>query len=312
MKKYLYIAIVVLLASCSGSNFPSAIKNSVTDKHTNIPGTRLYVVVPSDFSIATGYMGLRKSTAVLQVYDNTDGNFFANLQIYNREKFEREGAQVSEYKDVVVDGYKGRFFFMRNNNNTLVYTLMFGDSTFCTTIFAVYPEDDEQTGKEMKSIMESIAYDANKKIDPFSRAPFSINDAVSSFKFSKLTGSAYIFTLGGGDMKFNGDQPYVIISSGAYDATLPMATLADSTFKKVEDEHAMTAKDVKSSTDTIINNYKAYEREVYGMANDKLTLLYELAIAKDRTMIIFTGHSKSDFESNILDFRNLAHTIRIK
>jgi hypothetical protein len=74
----------------------------------------------------------------------------------------------------------------------------------------------------------------------------------------------------------------------------------------------MTAKDVKSTTDTTINNYKAYEREVYGMANGKLTLLYELAIVKDRAMIVFAGHSKSDFESNILDFRNLAHTIRIK
>jgi len=306
------ILLLVSLAGCSGSNFPDTIKNSVTEKQTNIPGTRLYVTVPEGYSIAGGYMGLRKSTAVLQVYDNTDGNFFTSTPLYNREKFEREGAQVTDYKDVTIDGYKGKYIFMKNSNNTSVYTLVFGDSTFCTTVLGVYPDDDEQEGKELKGILQSIAYNVHRKVSPFSRAAFTIDDTVSAFKFAKLTGSAYIFTPGGKDVRFNDDVPYVIISSSGYRAGIPLSSLADTTFKTIEDEHAMTAKDIKNAADTTVNNYIAYEREVYGVANGKLTLLYELALAKDKTMVIFTGHSKSDFATNLVEFRNLAQTIEIK
>ncbi len=313
MQKYIFIMLIALLSSCSeGGNFPEVIKNTATAKHTNIPGTRLSVIIPPGFSIAGGYMGLRKSSAVLQVYDLTDGNFFNSGAIYNKDKFEREGAQILEYKDVVVDGFKGKYIHMKNNDNTLVYTLAFGDSTFCTTVLGIYHEDEQAEGKELKGILESIAYDVNKKIDPFSRAVFKIDDTASAFKFSKLTGSAYIYTWGGKDLKFNDDEPYVIITAVNYNAVTPLPAIADSVFKTVEDEHGMTERDIKNAQQLNTYNYPAYEREVYGMSNGKLTLLYELALVKDKNMVVYAGHSKTDFTTNLALFKELSRTITFK
>jgi len=288
------------------------IRNTVTAKHTNIPGTRLSVIIPPGYNIAGGYMGLRKSSAVLQVYDLTDGNFFTSGAIYNKDKFEREGAQILDYKDVIVDGFKGKYIYMKNNDNTLVYTLAFGDSTFCTTVLGIYPEGEEGEGTELKDILESVAYDVNKKIDPFSRAVFKINDSVSAFKFSKLTGSAYIYTWGGKELKFNEDEPYVIITAVNYNAVTPLNAIADSVFKSVEDEHGMTDRDIKNAQEVQTYNYPAYEREVYGMSNGRLTLLYELALVKDKNMVVFAGHSKNDFVTNLASFKSLSRTITFK
>jgi hypothetical protein len=314
MNKIACLLLIVLLAACNSGDFPIEISNKVTAKHTAIPGTRMFVIAPAGYIAAGGFTGLRKSSAVLQVYDNTDANYYTSTQLYSKDKFEREGDQVSEYKDVLIDGYKGRYIAMKGNNNTIVYTLVFGDSTFCTTVLGVYPDNDdnEHTGRELRGMLASIAYDAGRKVDPFSKAPFTINDSFSVFKFTKLNGSTYIYTPGGLQLNFNNDAPYVIISSASYSAAIPLAALADTTFRQIEDGHAMTAKDVKNAVDTTINNNAAYQREVYGVANGKLCLLYELAMVKDKNMIVFTGHCKNDFAKNLIEFKSLAQTITIK
>ena len=308
-----YILILILVVSCNDSgSFPSIISNKVTEKHKNIEGTRLYIIPPPGYSTAAGYAGIRKSSAVLQVYDQQDGNYYTSTAIYSKDKFEREGSQVEAYKDVTVCGYKGKYLFMKTNTNTCVYTLAFGDSTFSVTVLGIYPEDDAEAAKELKTALLSVAYDKNKKKDPLTEAPFTVNDSVTNFKFVKTAGANYIFTINGQDIQADSTAPFVMIShvNGIQDGQI--AGIADTLFNRIDNEHSVMGKTIKYIPENKINGCPAYARVVYGTINNVPNMVYEMAILKDKDLILFIGDAKNNYETYNAEFLKLSHTIKVK
>src|SRR5574337_737724 len=163
---------------------PNAIKNSKSEKHINIPGTRLFIIPPENFHTATNFTGLQKdASTAIQVYDLIGGNYYTNAATFNKESFEAKGAKVFEYKVLSVNGYPGKFIYMQGDNNTKECSLVFGDSTFSTMLMGLYPASDESTGEEIRQAFFSIVYDIKLKPDPWTGTFFTLDDSQTRFKF---------------------------------------------------------------------------------------------------------------------------------
>src|SRR5215831_4642741 len=162
------------------------IENAKTNKHINIPGTRLFIIPPPNFSTAKGFIGLQDGkNSILNVMDLVGGNYNTNAATFSKEEFEKKGAKVFDYKEIRVGGFPAKYISMQGDATTKEYALVFGDTTFSTMIIAAYPATDENTGKEIISSLNSICYDKSIKIDPLTTANFSIDDKDSKFKFFK-------------------------------------------------------------------------------------------------------------------------------
>src|ERR1700710_705897 len=107
MRKLTCLLLLVSLLGCHqdpGANIHPRISNTRTSQHINIPGTRLFIVPPPNFAVATNFVGLQKNDkAVINVYDLVGGDFYTNAATFNKAEFEKKGIKVFEYKEFSVN-----------------------------------------------------------------------------------------------------------------------------------------------------------------------------------------------------------------
>lgn len=288
------------------------IKNSKTNKHINIPGTRLYIIPPPKFNVAKTFIGLQKGeNSMLNIYDLVGGNFNTNAATFSKAEFERQGARVFDYQEIKVNGYPAKYISMQGDLTAKAYALVFGDTTFSTMIMAAYPVIDEATGKDIIKSLNTIWYDKTKKIDPFETANFSLNDKASKFKFFQFNANLYMYSIGGVEHKEDKDAPMVLVSQFPKDNTMTVKSIADMMIGKIQ-QYGLTNPEIKNSSTQKINGYDAYEAEVYGQMQGTRSLLYYCIVAKGDKAIAVQGIAKKDIESNLQEFKKLASTVKVK
>ena len=307
---FLILIIGTTLFSCSRRTKTEIkdIDNVKTDKHINIPGTRLFIVPPADFKIATSFIGLQKDdNTIVQIYDYSDANYYTYATDFNKEEFEKSGAKVFEYKEFKVNNYPAKYIFMQNNANQNAISLLFGDSTFLTIIEADYPSLD--SGDEIQQLINTIYYDKNIKInDSF----FVLDDRKSIFKFSKTADGNLMYYVGGGDKRLNNNEPFIFVSR-PIKQKFSLEDVSKNGISFLEEYYGLTDVRLDNVSTENVNGLPAYEVNVYGkMQEGGNILIYQLTIyAKDKYFSI-RGIAKSDFDNNLREFKNLARTIKLK
>ncbi len=309
---------LLLLASAAASGqslkieINPEISNTKTTRHISIPGTRLYIVPPPEFKIATNFLGLQGAdNSLLNVYDLVGGNFYTNTATFSKAAFERQGARVFDYQEIIVNGYPAKFVSMQGDAATKAYALVFGDTTFSTMIFAMYPVAQESSGYKLIESLNTIWYDKEKKIDPFETANFSLNEQGSKFKFLHYNSNIYIYTIGGIEDTTDADAPMIIVTQLPKDTTITTKSLADMMIAKAQ-QYGLTNPQTKNESTEKINGYDSYHAEVYGQIDGKDALIYYCAISKDEKAIVFQGIAKKDIERNLDAFKKLAWTVQMK
>ena len=315
MQKIIFIFLFLSLTACGqtqNAKLMDEIKNSKTSNHINIPGTRVFIIPPTNFKVSTTFIGLQKSDkAIFNIYDLVDGNFYSNAATFNKESFEKQGIRVFEYKELKVNGYPAKYVSLQGEVTTKAYGLVFGDTTFSTMIMAVYPVTDETTGKEILNSLNTIFYDKDTKIDPFATANFTLNDNASIFKFKQYNANLFIYSIGGVENKEDKDAPAVIVIQMPKDNSMTVKSIADMMLAKLQ-QYGLTNAQIKNISTEKINGYDSYQTEVYGQMKENNSLIYYCVVAKDDKTIVFQGIAKNDIENNLSEFKKLVNTIKLK
>jgi hypothetical protein len=297
--------------STSGKINPN-IQNSKTNKHINIPGTRLYIIPPADFSISQTPAGLRKGeTAGITVTDLVNGNYYTNAASFNKAGFVQRGIKTFDFQEIKVNGYPAKYVSLQGDANARMYWLVFGDSSFSTMVMGVYPAGDNTSGKEILSALNTIYYDKNEKIDPFEAAAFSLDDSQSKFKFFQYVTNMYVYTMGGMDNKNDPDAPFLILTQMPIEKGMKAKNVGDMMLSKLEG-YGLKNAEIKNASSEKINGYDAYEAEVHGQMHDKTSIMYQCVIVNGDNVISMQGVAKDNFDENLAAFKALAHTIKIK
>lgn len=288
------------------------IENAKTEKHLNIPGTRLYIIPPLGFKIATSFLGLQKDDNTgFQIYDLIGGNYYTNAATFSKEAFEKKGAKVFDYKEFKVNGFPAKYIFMQGDQKAKAISLVFGDTTFSTMIMAIYPSTEDKTGEQMQQAIKTIYYDKKLIIDPFSTASFTLDETKSIFKFSKSTSGMFMYSIGGVNKQSFNDEPFITVTTIPKDPSINEKGIADMLVSSLE-KYGLTEKELKNISTSNVNGQLAYEVEVYGKIKGKSSLIYLLIVTGQDKAIAIQGIVKSDFNTNLKEIKNLAKTIKLK
>jgi len=316
MQKILYLFVLISITACGQTTITTKInediKNTRTNKHVNIPGTRLYIIPPPNFKVASTFIGLQKGeTSMFNIYDLVGGNINTNAATFSKAEFESKGAKVFDFKEIKVNGFPAKYIHMQGDATAKAYSIVFGDTTFTTMVMTIYPVADEKTGNEIINSLNTIYYDKNKKIDPFETANFSLDDKVSKFKFFQYNANLYIYSINGIENKEDKDAPIVLVSQFPKDNTMTAKSIAEMMINKAQ-QYGLTNPELKNTTTEKINGYETYQTEVYGQMQGKSSLLFYCVVTKGDKAIVIQGISKKDTQTNVEEFKKIANTVKIK
>src|SRR5258708_1907720 len=316
MQRLLYC--LILFVSLTGYGQGAAvsigtrIENVKTEKHLNIPGTRLFIIPPPNFRIATTFIGLQKGKqAMMNVFDLVGGDYYTNAATFNKVEFLSRGIKVFDFREITINGFPAKYLSMQGDPATKTYGLVFGDTTFSTMIMAVYPASDETTGREIINSLNSIVYDKSKKVDPFETASFSLDDKGSKFKFFRSNANLYMYTPGGIDNTKNEDAPTFMVSQMPKDGGATLKSVVDAVLDKSR-QYGMTNIETKYAVTKKINEVDGYETEVDAQVKDNKTHYYYLVVSKEDKAILIVATTKSDIDNNVREFKKLAYTLKFK
>ena len=280
-------------------------------KQINIPGTRLFITPPDGFQLSGSLIGLmRDDGAAIQVMDLMSGNFYKNAATFSQQEFEARGVTVFDYQETIVDGFPAKYVFLQGDPSVKSCHLVFGDSTFSTSVTAFFSPDDEALAAQMKQTLLSVRYQKKLKVDPFATAPFILDDRQSPCKFTIFSGNMYIYSRGGAASKEK-DAPVVMVIPIPRDADATPASIAETTSASRE-QYGLTDKVVKNINTAKVNGYDAYESEIYGNQKGKKALFYELIVVKDNKSVVVQGIIAKDFATTLKSVRSFARTIHFK
>jgi hypothetical protein len=289
--------------------FPGGLMDS-TDGHVRVPGTRLSMIPPEQFALTHSFTGLLKmdGTAVIQVYDLADGNFYADGLSFTKEQFEKKGAKVLVIRDIKVDGFPAKFCYMEGDSAKRILALVFGDSTFSTTLIGLYPDTATSTGQTIRDAFASISYNKSQIISPFETAPFRLDTIASPFRFAEYNKPIFIYSLDGKE-PLQG-KPFVTITPYPRKEGATLQDISERLIVK-DMQHGLTDPDLENMSMDSVNGMEAYEVEIYCQLGGQKGVLYQFITSGNGKTIVVEGVANGAFVDNIKSFKALAHTIKI-
>ncbi|HYG52218.1 MAG TPA: hypothetical protein VD905_15010, partial [Flavobacteriales bacterium] len=299
------IAFVLLLAACSGK------KTKLRDP-VNIPGTRVMMSLPKNYSVSKKFIGVEKGriTGIL-IYDMSDGNYFGNAKTFDRKTMEAKGAKVFEYAQTTVDGYPAKFLYMQGDPSKAGMMLVFGDSTFSCSLMAAFIPGNDVLAQEIKDILMHVQYDKKIRVNPFDIAGFTLDSTVSRFKFASYNAGMYTYSVNGVKKQSYENEPLVIVTQLPSEGVSTAKETAKAMLISYQQKGFFPYQQ-PIERNTSLNGYEAYEAILNGTSMGDTVLFYQLATLKDEKIFVFQGIAKNEFGSNLEEFKRLGYSMRLK
>lgn len=309
--KWPYLLFFILLWVLPGFGQIHAVPGDSADGHVRIPGSRLSIIPPTHFYLTHTSPGLLKSDgkAIIQVYDLPEGNFYNDVKNFTREQFESKGAKVLVLKDLKVDGFPGKFCYLKGDSAKRILALVFGDSTFSATLIGLYPDTDQTSGSQIRDAYASISYDKSQAVSPFETAPFYVDTTGSGFKFAVFNAPLFVYSRDGKEPAQG--SPFLTVTPYPRKPDVSLQEMSENLIVK-DMQHGLTDPDLRNMSLDSVGGYEAYEVEIYCKLGGQDGVIYQfIASSRDNTIVI-EGIANNAFDENIKAFRNLAHTIKIR
>ncbi len=146
----------ILSVNLFAQDIPAKLNNSKTDKHVNIPGTDLWIVLPPGFKAVEGSMNFKKddlNNITVMLGENFD-KASSELTI---ARYERENTVVNEYKYFKLNGDPAKFFWLQDEAMHKNYLICSGNAQASFLILGKYDAKDKKAEKEMRKAILSLA-----------------------------------------------------------------------------------------------------------------------------------------------------------
>ena len=288
-------------------------KQNKTERRVAIRGTHCSIVPPEGFKPASDFIGLINPSGIfISITDLSIGNYYKNAATFNRQNFEEGGITVFNYQETTIDKYLAKIAVTKHNDNFNSYSLVFGDSTFCVMVMAVFPADDPLIEEQLKQSLVTFSYDKKRVIDPLEVANFVIDDSESNFKLLAYSGGMYTYGL-------NSIKATKIRSKKSANIIVLIQLPdpgSDYNFSEYIKErliaNGLRHGIIKNESHESINGYKTYQAEIYGDMHGISSLIYIVYFIKLEKAIMMQGTATTDFPASLKEFKQFAQAIKIK
>jgi hypothetical protein len=278
-----------IISSCSDKRPElSIIQSKKTAEHLNIGGTRLFIIPPRKFTIATDFAGLtRDRDCNIQIAEYKGEKIRSVFSLYNEAAFKNQGKEILEAKKIKVNEYPGKLFVIKGpSENSEILYLLFGDNSFSVLVTANYQTGEKQTREEIYTALKSIYYDRdlNATLSVLSSYSFS----GESYKFCERSGQFDVYTADGNLKDSHSQEPIIMVTTLRQLEHVELAKIAELNRMGMEQQGAKSIQISEISTEPI-NNYETLSRKISFTAEGFHKIIYQAFLKRDDKVILVQG-----------------------
>ena len=293
--------------------FPADLANAKTSSHINIKDTRLFIIPPDGIGINDTIPAERKfKEGGIFVNDINGYDYYSVQSDFTKARQARDFKDgLLSYREFTINNYPAKMSFGQFDSARRFLTIIFGDSTFLTRIYAFIPAHNDKVEKAIIHSLQTIIYDKSALVPPFTFTRFSLNDNTSLFKLAKYTSLVHVYSAGGVKKKsYDGQSHLIVLFHPAEEGT-------DSDLRKaISDAWETFYSKVKPVREQLkerkdsVNHFLSHELEVPGKFGQKDVIVFIQAVLVKGQIAVMQGicYKKEDLG----ELKKLTHSIKTK
>ncbi|WP_289064215.1 hypothetical protein [uncultured Zobellia sp.] len=308
LKTSLLLVTLFLFASLCSSQ-KTIIRDKTKKDLILVPGTRIYLELPSGFQLSKDFIGLENGNdEIIRFYDMYGVDYYAGSNKYSKKAYEKTVAIVYDFEETIIDDYYGKVLVTNSDNANRAITLVFGDAFFSVLAVAVTNNTNNTEVSHIINSFKSIKYDKDREIGSMEAAFFSVDVEKSGFKLFFRSNEIFHFTE-------NGEYPNdtsssYIINQILVDPTNPNLKLVVDHIINSSIEKGFKVISRKQTSKNIINGYDCFQEMVYGESEGVETRIIFTAINDGRRAVVTMGSAKENFKENIKKFNETTSSLK--
>lgn len=292
------------------------ITNESTASHVVVLNTKISLVPPVNFAVATNFAGFQQdsSGASIMVVElpapfSEIAKAFTpeGLKTQGIELLDKEELKLNSIPAILIKGEQAAY-----GNTYTKYTLVFGLETESILINGTYLKTDEAIlGEAIKSALLSSIYDTSKNNDPLESADFDIDTSGTDMLFAVSIANSLLFNREGQIPATSADKAAFIVAKSFSELEI----LDKKAFSENRlSQNPITIDIIKSTKPITIDGLNGFEISAISEKNElgKVSELYQITLFSDNQYYILFGSSEGDYEKNIAVFKKLSQTFKKK
>jgi len=313
MKKNLVLFITLLQTIVFYSQ--TTIDGTLTEKHQEVRGSKISMVPPKDFKVATNFMGFQhaETNSSVMVMD-IPGPFTKVSGGLNAENLLKQGVRVDSIQNIRVNGLPGLLIKgeqTAHGIDFLKYSLAFGTDTETILISGVVPKDNSDFEQRVKKAILSVIYNPTKILTPLDAVDFEISTAGTDFVFAKSMSNMLVYNRDGKMPTESIDKASLVVAKAISKVEITdKKEFATNRIKMLP----VQITNIKSVNPIEISGLQGFEINAEGV-NRKTgikELAYQVMLFTDDSYYIIFGSCQENFDENLKVFQKLIGTFKLK
>lgn len=306
MKNLIYLFLFFLSSSIFAQN----------DSAIIVTGTKCTMIPPKGFTPGVGFTGFQQpATGASIMVMEFPAPYKQIIAGFNGNALKAQGMTLIKSEDTEFDGRPATMMYIKqvaNNTNYLKHTLVFGDSTFTIMVNGIYPESASGLEEEIKKSIFSIKYNPIQTVDGEQTAEFKIDITRSDLHFANYLQGSLIYTADGKMPTESENKSMLIVGSSFQNVAID--NRKEYCIKRVKSLPYGEKNVVEEIIPVTINNLEGFELIAYGFDKEnQKQLTYQTILYTDAgTYYIILASTTSDFEKNLIDFKEVARSFERK
>jgi hypothetical protein len=277
------------------------------------PGTKITILLPSDFEHAGRYNGFQGDSGKVSVMiSSVPTSLELNLKAFTPESVKKQGGELVQVEDVTLSGIKSKLIEIRQpmkQGEYRKFVTLLGDTGGANVISGFVPADDAKAVAAMKSMMLSVQYDAKMADNFWEGVSFTLDTKSSGFTPEKYSAGGLIFSRG---EKYKKDQPMLVAASSV--RKINVKDTRESCLKRLNSLPGLDSIEVKSIQPIEIDKMQGYEIEAYALDDkkDKVLIYQAMIFNGTEQYYLVVGTAAASFSEYLSLYKSIALSLKRK
>lgn len=293
----------------------TSITTTITPQHQEIYGSKINMIPPKEFDVATAFLGFqqKETNSSVMVLD-IPGPYAKVIGALTKENLLKQGVRVESIENITLNGLPGLFITAEQTAYEVdfrKYSLAFGNENETILISGIAPKGNLDLEQSVKNALMTTVYDPERVLTPLDTVDFEISTEGTDFIFAKSMSNMLVYNRDGKMPSETSNKASFIIAKA---------------FSKVsiDDKKEFAINRIKGLPVQINKIENVVPIEINGLSGFEITAngvdrktgipeqAYQVMLFVDNSYYILFGSSEGDFEKNLNVFKKLVRTFKLK
>ena len=286
--------------------------SQIDTSYKQIVGTNYRIIIPSNFTASTKFMGFQDEEKVASIMYNEMPTPVSNLEnAFTPAALKNQGMTwISKENIEMKSGKKATLLYVSQKMSGIVFykhILIFGDDKKTVLLVGIFPEDYQELSQPIKMSLQSALYDENLNANPLDAVDFQVNTEGTTFKFAKSLSGALIYTTDGLLPTQSADSASIMISNSL--SKIVVKDKKEYAIKRLTMIKEYENAKLVAIDSVLINGVEGYEIE----AEIKNELVYFVMLfTKNEDYVLYFATATNHVAEHLASFKKIVRTLTLK